>query len=194
MLKLIFVLVVGFFLPTAAAETPQSPWGDAPGEERGHKKNKKSAAEAEAEMDAAAAEEERKRKEKLSRVIVLKWNDTSTDYLDETLQRNVRSRLARPDAMFFPEVDLYQSGRKVKDRTIIPAMQPAIVNDIAITTIMRSVDQISGVSWEGLQPAEWSLKADELRALAEEIWFMDRVELREPMFLLYAQIGRAAEN
>ena len=189
MLKLMFVLVVGIFLPTAAAETP-----DSPGTEIAHKRDKQSAEEQEAEMDAAAAEEERKRKEKLARVIVLKWPETSTDYLDETLQRNVRSRIARPDAMFFPEVDLYQNGRKVKDRTVIPAMQPAIVDDIAATTVMRAVDQVAGVPWDGMQPAQWSQKADELRAIAEEIWFVDRVELREPMFLLYAQIGKAAEN
>ncbi|MFT5684205.1 MAG: hypothetical protein ACI8RZ_005146, partial [Myxococcota bacterium] len=188
MLSLMFVLVVGIFIPTAAAETP-----DQPGAELAYKK-KQSAEDAEAEIDAAAAEEERKRKEKLARIIVLKWPDTSTDYRDETLQRNIRSRIARPDAMFFPEVDLYQNGRKVKDRTIIPAMQPAIVDDIAATTVMRAVDQIAGIPWDGLQPAEWSAKADELRAIAEEIWFLDRVELREPMFLLYAQIGKAAEN
>ena len=188
MLSLMFVLVVGFFLPSAAAETPGQP-----GVELAHKKNKEDE-EAEAEIDAAAAEEERKRKEKLARVIVLKWPDTPTDFLDETLQRNVRSRIARPDAMFFPEVDLYQNGRKVKDRTVIAAMQPAVVPDIAATTVMRAVDEIAGVPWDALQPAQWSTKADELRAIAEEIWFVDRVELREPMFLLYAQIGRAAQN
>ncbi len=188
MLSMMFALVVGIFMPTAAAETP-----DQPDVEVAYKRGK-SSEETEAEIDAAAAEEERKRKEKLARVIVLKWPDTSTDYLDETLQRNIRSRIARPDAMFFPEVDLYQNGRKVKDRTIIPAMQPAIVSDIATTTVMRAVDEIAGVPWDGLQPAQWSAKADELREIAEEIWFVDRVELREPMFLLYAQIGRAAEN
>ncbi len=188
MLSLMFVLVTGMFISDAAAETPAQP-----GVELAHKKGK-SSEETEAELDAAEAEEERKRKEKLARVIVLKWPDTPTDYLDETLQRNIRSRIARPDAMFFPEVDLYQNGRKVRDRTIIPAMQPATVDDIASTTVMRAVEQIAGVPWDGLQPAAWSSKADELRAIAEEIWFMDRVELREPMFLLYAQIGRAAEN
>jgi hypothetical protein len=30
--------------------------------------------------------------------------------------------------------------------------------------------------------------------MVELLWFVDRVDLREPLFLLYAQVGRAAEN
>jgi hypothetical protein len=147
-----------------------------------------------AEQKAAEEEAERKRKEKLARVIVLKWKDTTTDYKDETVRRNVRSRIARPEGMFFPEVDLYQNGRKVLDRTVIPAMQPAVVPDANMGVVKAAVDQIAGVPWNQMQPAEWGLKAQELRALAEQLWFVDRVALREPLFLLYSQIGRAAEN
>jgi len=57
----------------------------------------------------------------LARVIVIRWEDTQADYTDENVQRNVRSRIARPDALFFPEVDLYQNGRKIPDTTVIPA-------------------------------------------------------------------------
>lgn len=53
------------------------------------------------EQSAAEAEAEKKRKEKLARVIVLKWINTSTDNTDITVQRNVKSRIARPDALFF---------------------------------------------------------------------------------------------
>jgi len=157
-----------------------------------HKKGK-SEEEAE-ELSEAEAEEERRRKEKLARVIVLKWPETSTDYSDENVQREVRSRTGRPDAMFFPEVDLYQNGRKVRDRTVIPAQQPALVPDSAIPQVMAVVEEVSGIPWNGMAPDQWGLKAQEMRALSESLWFIDRVELREPLFLLYAQMGRAAEN
>lgn len=147
-----------------------------------------------AELSEAEAEEERRRKERYARIIVLKWPGTETDYTNETVQRNVRSRIARPDALFFPEVDLYQNGRKIRDRTVIPANQPAVVGEDAAPQILAAVNDISGVAWNQLQPDQWGLKAQELRALTDLIWFVDRVELREPLFLLYAQIGRAAYN
>lgn len=191
-----WIVLLGLLLTWVAPEARAGALtdADAPAVDEAHKKDKKTQEEKEAEQDEAAAEAERKRKEKLSRIIVLKWPETSTDYTNETVHRNVRSRIARPEAMFFPEVDLYQNGRKVPDRTVIPAMQPAIVPDTNVPVVMAAIDQVASVPWNGMQPAEWGLKAQELRALAEEIWFVDRVELREPLFLLYAQIGRAAEN
>ncbi|MEL6349940.1 MAG: hypothetical protein AAFV53_42955, partial [Myxococcota bacterium] len=184
MLNLMLLLLSWLLCGTASASTPNTPTvGDGVFQ-----------ADQDAEIDAAAAEAERKRREKLSRVIVLKWPNTSTDFKNETVQRNVRSRIARPDAMFFPEVDLYQNGRKVKDRTVIPANQPAQVSETAIPQVLRAVDEVSSISWNALRPDQWGLKAQELRELTELIWFVDRVELREPLFLLYAQIGRAAYN
>jgi hypothetical protein len=108
--------------------------------------------------------------------------------------RNVRSRISRPEAMFFPEVDVYQAGRKVPDRTVIPAMQPAVVPDSNVPVVLAEAARTASLPWNALQPAEWGLKAQELRALSEQLWFVDRTTLREPMFLLYAQIGYAAEN
>jgi len=166
--------------------------------ERAYKKEKKSdssAEEKDAEQAKAEAEAEKARKAMLARVIVLQWEGTkSADWQDETVRRNVRSRIGRPEAMFFPEPDLYQNGRKVRDRTVIPAMQPAIVPDSNVPKVMAAVDGVASIPWNALQPFEWRQKADELRAMAEDIWFVDRVELREPLFLLYAQIGKAAEN
>ena len=52
----------------------------------------------------------------------------------------VKSRIARPEAQFFPEVDLYQNGRKVKDRTVTPANQPAHVPETNLGKI-RGVDR-----------------------------------------------------
>lgn len=150
--------------------------------------------EKKAEMTEAEAEAERKRKEKLARVIVLKWVNTTTDHRDETVQRNVKSRIVRPEAQFFPEVDLYQNGRKVPDRTVVPAMQPAIVPPQNVQRVRNAVDEVSAIPWNAMEPSQWGLKAQELREMVELIWFIDRVDLREPLFLLYAQIGRAAEN
>jgi hypothetical protein len=146
------------------------------------------------ERSAAEEEEERKRKENLARVIVLKWPNTSTNFLNESVQRNVRSRTASPEAMFFPEVDLYQNGRKVPDRTVIPALQPAIVPDSNIPAVQRAAQDALSLPWNALQPVQWGLKANELKDMADMIWFVDRVELREPLFQLYAAIGWAGEN
>lgn len=176
-----------FFCPVASASSPGST------DDIAFKRKDDKEAE-EAEISEAEAEEERKRKERYARIIVLKWMGTSTDYQNEVVQRNIRSRIARPDALFFPEVDLYQNGRKLRDRTVIPANQPAIVDETAAPRILQAVDEISGVAWNQMPPDQWGLKAQELRDLTELIWFADRVELREPMFLLYAQIGRAAYN
>ncbi len=157
-------------------------------------KNKKAEEKAE-EMTEAEKEADRKKKEKIARVVVLKWNGVkATDYTDTTVQRIVRSVIARPDAQFYPEVDLYQNGRKVKDKTVVPAMQPATVPNQNIGRVRQSIDEISGVPWNAMQPDQWGLRAGEMRDLIEQLWFVERVELREPLFLLYAQIGRAAEN
>lgn len=158
-------------------------------------KDTKSKEEKEEAMTASEKEAERKRKEKLARVIVLKWPDNkSVDYSDTTIQRNVKSRIARPDAQFFPEVDLYQNGRKVKDKTVVPAMQPAAVPEQNLQRVRQAAAETSGIPWNALQPDQWGLKANELRSMVELIWFVDKVEQREPLFLLYTQIGLAAEN
>lgn len=142
----------------------------------------------------AAEEAERKKKERLARVVVLKWAGTDVDYQDATVRRNVKSRIDRPDAQFFPEVDLYQEGRKVRDRTVVPAMQPAAVPNQNLLRVMDAVNEVSGIPYNAWQPQDWGIKAGQLREMVELVWFADRVEAREPLFLLYAQIGRSAEN
>lgn len=170
--------------PTAAAKAPDMPKAEAP---KAPKAPDTPAAQAEEEA-------ERKRKEKLARVIVLKWNGTKIDHTDTTVQRNVKSRISRPEAQFFPEVDLYQEGRKVRDRTVVPAMQPAIVPDQNIQRVRNAIDEVAGVPYNAWQPSAWGIKAQELREMVELLWFVERVDLREPLFLLYSQIGRSAEN
>ncbi len=158
------------------------------------KKDKKTEEEKSEEEKKVEAEEERKRRELVARVIVLKWRGKDTDYADETLRRNVRSRIARPEAWFFPEVDLYQNGRKVPDRTVIPANQPAIVPDSSVPAIdQRSVEVLS-LPWNAYANADWYRVADSLRLLSSGLWFIDRVELRRPLFMLYAAIGYASAN
>ncbi|MBN1336732.1 MAG: hypothetical protein JXB39_12310 [Deltaproteobacteria bacterium] len=150
--------------------------------------------EASDEEREKAAAEERKKKDRMARVIVLRWKDTRTDYLDDTVRRNVRSRIDRPDALFFPEMDLYQNGRKLKDKTVVPAMQPARVPDANLPPVSAATQEVAALSYNALKPHEWGLKAQELAQLAESIWFVDRKELREPLFGLYTMIGKAAEN
>jgi hypothetical protein len=159
--------------------------------EKGKKKTKEEMSE---EEKKAAEEEERKRREKLARVLVLKWEGTSSGYDSEAVVRVVRSAIARPDAMFFPEVDLYQSGRKVRDRTVIPVQQPARVPDVNIAAVTQTANQSLAIPYNQLSPADWRLRAEKLKSLAEQIWFVDRPELREPLFMLYIAIGWAAEN
>lgn len=191
LLMMVWLLATWFVAP-AHATTPEPALG--PGPDVAFKDGK-SKEEEEKEMSAAEKEAERKRKEKLARVIVLKWPDNKTvDYTDSTIQRNVKSRIARPEAQFFPEVDLYQNGRKVKDKTVVPAMQPAMVPDQNLQRVRAAVDEVAGIPWNAMQPDQWGIKAQELRDMVELVWFDDKVDQREPLFLLYSQIGRAAEN
>jgi hypothetical protein len=157
-------------------------------------------------VDKVKSDEEAKREERLAaleasqshkaaRVIVLKFQGhPETDYTNETLQRNVKTRTARPDAKFYPEVDLYQVGRKEPDKSVRPADQRATVPATAIGEVTSDVAEVAPIPWNAMTESDWGLKANELREDADKIWFIDRPELREPVFQLYVQIGRAAEN
>ena len=180
--------VTSFLMPAHAA-TPGDP---VPGVLAG-KKDEKSKEEKTEEEKKAEEEALKKKRELLARVIVLKVPNTSVGHTDETLVMNVRSRINRPEAMFFPEVDVYQSGRKLPDRSVAPSQQPAIVPDSAIPQIAAAVASAEPLTWDSLDANQWARKAKELRDLTDASWFIDRVELREPLFRLYAQIGRAAE-
>lgn len=154
--------------------------------------------EEEEEVDAAAAARlaalEAQEGETAARVIVLRGPGTSLEPEDQTLQRNVRIRIARPNAKFFPDIDLYQSGRIEPDRTVRSIDQRASVPDDVVDRVLAAVREVESIPWNALTPAQWMAKAEELKVLADEIWFVDRLELREPLFLLYLQIGQAATN
>jgi hypothetical protein len=135
-----------------------------------------------------------KSKDNDARVVVLKWPNTAPDYQDENLKRIVKSRIARADAIFLPSTDLYQNGRQAPDRTLAPAGQPAEIPSENLDIVREEVARVGQLLWDELTPSEWAQEAEHLRRLLELIWFVSRPEEREPLFAIYCQIGRAAEN
>ncbi len=198
-LVLLIVLATSLWAAPAQAAPAEGPSERALQKDDDEKKDKDKGEDDDAEAKAAA-EAEQKRKDRAPRVVVLKWPATdmkrgeSADYQDETLIRNVRSRIDRADALFFPSVDLYQAGRKSPDNTLLPVSQPAVVDDGDIQDILSEVDRISRIPWNELNTQEWADEARLLRRELDKFWFVDRVEHREAIFMIYAQIGRAADN
>jgi len=194
------VVVIGIFMGTASAAPPAEsidsigPFGKGnPLEEAKDKLDeKKTQAELDAEARVAALAASQGAKQ--SRVVVLQWQGSDTDFRNETLKRNIKGRLGRTDAKFYPDVDLYQAGRKELDPTLRPLDQRARVPDDVIETVMAAARETSAIPWDGITETDWGIKAYELKELADEIWFVDRPELRLPLFLLYVQIGYASEN
>ncbi|MEZ4234652.1 MAG: hypothetical protein R3F59_00485 [Myxococcota bacterium] len=133
-------------------------------------------------------------RDKQARVVVLEWPGSKTDYTNESLRRNIKARIARPNAAFFPEIDLYQEGRAEPDKTVRPEDQRASVPSSVVPRVMAEVEATAAIPFDAITEQDWVIKANELLKLADELWFVDRQELREPLFLLYSQIGRAAEN
>lgn len=141
-----------------------------------------------ARLDALAA----LNKGKQARVIVLKQGDV--DATNGVLQKIVKTRIVRPDAEFFHDIDLYQAGRREPNRDLKPNEQRGTVSQGDIDEVLQVVSDASTIPWNQLTEAEWGLKAEELRKWGDELWFVDRVEVTEALFLLYSQIGRASEN
>ena len=143
---------------------------------------------------ATAASPEVKSKSNEARVVVLKWPNTEPDYQDENLKRIAKSRIARADAIFLPSTDLYQKGRQSPDETLAPGAQPSEIPAENLTAIQGEVDRVAALAWDELTPVEWSQEAEHLRRQLEMLWFVSKEEERLPLFGLYCQIGRAAEN
>ena len=157
-------------------------------------KSKEDKEEESKEMTEAEQAAAQRRKDRAARVVVLKWPQTEADYTDDGIRRNVRSRIDRPDALFFSGVDLYQNGRRVPDKTVTPANQPSAVPDANLDVINREVARVSAIPWQAMAPAEWGLEGQKLLRLVDTVWFVEKVEQREPLFMLFVQIGNAAEN
>ncbi|MEN0062858.1 MAG: hypothetical protein AAGA48_11960 [Myxococcota bacterium] len=156
--------------------------------------------EGDADEKASEVEEARKRyeeRQKLrdARVVVVQWPGTRADYSNLDLQRNVRNRIARPSAKFYPEIDMFQPGRTKSDPTLRPSEHLPAVPDSMIDEVNRLVDDVAGTPYDALSETAWGLKAAEMVRLAtDEVWFVDRPELLEPLFRLYAYTGYAGEN
>jgi hypothetical protein len=195
------VLLWGLFAGTAQAEEPREPEASAgvlPGGkdpiETIEEEIEASKTEEELKKEAAQKAYDEKQKAKLARVVVLQWRGTDTDYTNESLQRNIRNRIARPDAKFFPDVDMYNPGRVEPDLTVRPVDQRASPPTENVAPVLALVEDTAAIPYNGMREQDWLVRADELRKMADRLWFVDRAELREPVFLLYAQIGKAAEN
>ncbi len=159
-----------------------------------------------ADMKAKKEAEDKAREERLkalesaqsqvsARVVVLSWPGApSVNYDHAGLRQNIASRIARPDAIYSPDMDLYQVGRRHPNRALSAAEQPGTVPDENIGIIMDVVRDIENVPWNGMSESDWGITANNMVVLVERLWFIDRPELRESLFLLYVQIGRAAEN
>jgi hypothetical protein len=147
----------------------------------------------ELERDARLKEIDDANRQKTARVVVLPWENEEF-WRSENLRRNISIRIARPDAKFYPDIDLYQAGRKERDKSLRPVDQRAIVPDSAIEEVNAVVSDVSTIPYTALSEQDWALKAHELRELSDKFWFVDRPDLREPLFQLYVQTGRAAEN
>lgn len=161
------------------------------------------AAEAELEKQAKAAEESEQVRldavgqlhaSKEARVVVLQWPGRPANFETEALIRDVRKRIARPKANFYPEIDLYQSGRRHPDKALGAMDLMAFVPEEAIAAAHYEVDVVRDIEWGAMSPVDWGLKAAHLLEVAEMIWFLDRPQLREPLFRLFVELGRAVEN
>ena len=177
----IWTYLICFFIQTTYAQSPFS--------NLGKKKEEQQEAISEAEKAAEMA-----KKDKQTRVLVLQWNNQTANYTDPTLQRNVSSAIDRTEVTFLPAVDLFQGGREIRDRTIPPERQPARVPEENIAKVLQAVNAIAGTPWDALTPNEWQEEGQKLLEATQLFWFVDRVELREPLFLLYNQLGNAANN
>ena len=47
---------------------------------------------------------------------------------------------------------------------------------------MEAVNAIAGTPWDALTPNEWQDEGQKLLEVSQLFWFVDRVELREPLF------------
>ena len=134
------------------------------------------------------------KRDKQTRVLVLQWNNQTADYTDPTLQKEMlQVPLIERKSHFYLQISIKEDG-EIRDRTIPPERQPARVPDENISKVLEAVNAIAGTPWDALTPNEWQDEGQKLLEASQLFWFVDRVELREPLFLLYNQLGNAANN
>lgn len=150
--------------------------------------------------DEAAAQERLERlqakmgRDKATRVIVLPWPDTRTNSESIALQTLVRNRIGRAGAKFYPEIDLYQEGRRRREdngQAVDPLNQPGAVPDSLLDSVREKIADARRRL--GKANANAAI-AGQLLPLVDEIWFNDRVATRQVLFDLYVTIGQATFN
>ncbi len=127
-----------------------------------------------------------------ARVLVVEQGHSGDGHERKRVQRRVRARLSDQEVGFYAGHELYQAGRR--EYGVEPAQQRASVPDSAVAEVQELTRITAEIPSSALSDADWGLKAQELRAEADKIWFVDRAELRKPLFDIYLQIGRAADN
>jgi hypothetical protein len=149
--------------------------------------------EDEAEIQRRLAALEAKQRARKARVLVLPWPDSSTTFRNQILQANVRNRIGRAGAKFYPSLDMYQEGRRLRmqnGRAVPPLDQPGYVPDERLAEIRKQVTALS----KSVRGFDDTATAARLLRLVNEVWFVDGPETREVLFDIYLAIGRAVFN
>lgn len=148
--------------------------------------------EADAKKQARLAKLQAAQGKKTARVVVLKWPDSSVGEDNVILQGMVRNQIGRPNAKFYPSIDLYQEGRRrLADRDglpVLPLQQRGSVPPEVVRAVRSDLESLR--SRLGRRTDDLEIAAQAV-ALSEEIWFNDRKETRELLFDLYVLIGRS---
>jgi len=160
---------------------------------------KEKAKEEKEEVDAA----QQARLEKLramqsrtgSRVVVLPWPDSPVDEDHLIFQALVRNQIGRPNAKFFPAIDLYQEGRRVTRLGGAPyaplSRQPGRVPADTVKKIRLKADQLRSRLGARADNPE---VAEDAKALIDDLWFIDGPETRALAFDLYVTVSMAVAD
>lgn len=127
-----------------------------------------------------------------SRVLVLPWPDSTVTEKNVLFKTMVQNRIGRPNAKFYPGIDLYQDGRaRREDLDGLPVLegdQPGSISDDDLAEIRRRFESVKrqfGSSSNNMD------LADAVLPLVKDVWFNDRAATRELLFDMYLTIGRA---
>jgi hypothetical protein len=156
--------------------------------------DKKSSKEAEKERIQAANEE---RRNVPARVVVLP--NGGIDWTNVMLRDMVASRIRRPNATFVQAMDLFQVGRARyddDDRVLDIGRQRGSPDQWEADDLYTQAERLLKMPWDTFEDSfYWREPAEELLlAMEEQLWFVDRKELREPLFMVYSALGYASDN
>jgi hypothetical protein len=99
---------------------------------------------------------------------------------DSLAVRAARARLGRPDLVVVARADLYQEGRRALRSwgEVVPPQ--AQVGAVPSSTLARVAGEVA--RWRADRRADPQDVADAALALTEELWFVDRAEVRDALF------------